>query len=89
MVNSLQFVSAPQSEVASYTWSKRGDTAAEPNAQEGGARSRVARANEPKSVLLVAGVGQEMRLGRWVQKKGEGVLNGALVVALNPRTSSS
>lgn len=88
VINSLQFVSASWSEVANYSWARRGDAETASNARED-ARSRVARTSGPKSVLLVAGIGQEMRLGRWVQKKGEGILNGALVVALNPRTSSS
>ncbi|KAI0252838.1 WD40 repeat-like protein [Lactifluus subvellereus] len=39
-------------------------------------------------VLLVAGIGQEMRLGRWVTVKGDGSRNGALVLALYPRTLS-
>lgn len=43
-------------------------------------------AGQAKTVLLVAGVGHEPRCGRWVQRKGEVVLNGALVVALHPRT---
>ncbi|GJE98703.1 WD40 repeat domain-containing protein [Phanerochaete sordida] len=82
VVNSLQFVAAPRSEVAAFGWAQRdADAAAAP--------ARAARATEPRAVLLVAGVGTEMRLGRWVQRKGEGVLNGALVVALYPRTSAS
>ena len=88
VVNSLQFVSAPRSEIATYTWAKRRDLETASSTQEG-VRLRAARMTELKSVLLVAGVGQEMRLGRWVQKKGEGILNGALVVAFNPRTPSS
>jgi ribosomal RNA-processing protein 9 len=36
-------------------------------------------------LLLVAGLGQEHRLGRWLTVK-DGVVNGALVVALSPRT---
>ncbi len=48
-----------------------------------------AKSTPPPSAIIVAGVGQEMRFGRWVSKKGEGVLNGALVVALHARTSSS
>ncbi|EKM56753.1 uncharacterized protein PHACADRAFT_141667 [Phanerochaete carnosa HHB-10118-sp] len=88
VINTLQFISVPRSEIANYSWARHGDTETVPNAREG-VPSRVPRMSEPKSVLLVAGIGQEMRLGRWVQKKGEGVLNGALVVALNPRTSTS
>ena len=83
VVNSLQFVSCPQDTIAGFTWAQRrteDDDAATPPAR--------ATSLNAKSLLLVAGVGQEMRLGRWVQKKGEGVLNGALVVALHTRTAA-
>jgi ribosomal RNA-processing protein 9 len=36
--------------------------------------------------LLVAGVGQEPRLGRWVTVKGDGARNCAVVMALHSRT---
>lgn len=81
VVNSLQFISCPPSTVSSLGWAKRGDVI-----EAEGSAPRVG-STKAKSLLLVAGVGQEMRLGRWVQKKGEGVLNGALVVVLHPRTS--
>ena len=74
VVNSLQFVSCARNIISQFSWAKREDDPAP------------TRSANAKSVLLVAGVGQEMKLGRWVQKKGEGVLNGALVVALHPRT---
>ena len=50
-------------------------------------RSEIASAGD--AVLLVAGVGKEMRFGRWVQKKGEGIVNGAFAFLLRPRTSRS
>ena len=37
-------------------------------------------------ILLVAGVGQEPRLGRWVTVKEDGARNCAVVMALHPRT---
>jgi ribosomal RNA-processing protein 9 len=86
VVNSLQFISCPRSTVSAFAWVKRGDSEPQTNGQD----STPSRASaSAKSVLLVAGIGQEMRLGRWVQKKGEGVVNGALVVALHTRTSGS
>ncbi|KAH8096999.1 WD40 repeat-like protein [Cristinia sonorae] len=74
VINSLQFLSIPQSQLSGFTWVEshsNGEDASTPN---------------KTSSILVAGVGQEMRLGRWIQKKGEGVLNGALVIALSMRT---
>jgi len=71
VVNSLQFISVPESQLPQFSWI--GETSAETRASK-------------KALLVVAGVGQEMRFGRWIQRKGEGVLNGAFVVALNMRT---
>lgn len=82
VVNSIHFVSCPRATVDSFSWAKR-DSSEEAEAAPSRASTKA------KSLLLVAGVGQEMRMGRWVQKKGEGVLNGALVVALHTRTSST
>lgn len=39
-------------------------------------------------VLLVAAVGQEPRLGRWIRLKGSGIVNSALVVALRTRKAT-
>lgn len=36
-------------------------------------------------ILLVAGLGQEHRLGRWLSIK-DGAVNGSLVVAFSPKT---
>lgn len=58
------------------------DTSAEPQD-----RSKIASTSN--AVMLVAGVGKEMRFGRWVQKKGEGIVNGAFAFLLRPRTSRS
>lgn len=38
------------------------------------------------SVLLVAGVGQETRTGRWIVIKGSGSFNGSLSLIFSPRT---
>jgi len=35
-----------------------------------------------EGVLVVAGVGQEPRLGRWLKLKGEGVVNSAVVLSI-------
>lgn len=37
------------------------------------------------SLLLVAGVGQETRMGRWIVMKGSGSFNGSLSYIFSPR----
>ncbi|RDX44612.1 WD40 repeat-like protein [Lentinus brumalis] len=68
VVNSLQFVTPPAEFFAAAGWAAGGTAAA-----KGGAAP----------TLLVAGVGRELRAGRWIEAKGE---NGAVVFALRPRT---
>lgn len=90
VVNSLQFISLTRDVAESFSWASPPTTTkdnSEVPRQANGKPAAVAL--EKKSLLLVACVGQEMRFGRWVQKKGEGVLNGALVTLLHPRTSQS
>ena len=77
VVNSLHFCTPPPEFADSAEWARQ------PDAEASG---KTGRAQHVKTVLLVAGMGHETRFGRWVQRKGEGVLNGALVVALHPRT---
>ncbi|PSR72146.1 hypothetical protein PHLCEN_2v11994 [Hermanssonia centrifuga] len=90
VVNSLQVLSCPSSTVAQLSWTKSSDSHTDGDVQMNGQKTTASRVvTAAKSMLLVAGVGQEVRFGRWVQKKGEGFLNGALVVALHPRTPSS
>ncbi|KAH9915195.1 WD40 repeat-like protein [Epithele typhae] len=90
VVNTLQLVPAPKDFFAAAAWAAapsrlNGDDAEpEPHPQANGATVKAASRATP--VLLVAGVGQEMRAGRWISKKGEGCVNGAAVFALHPRT---
>ncbi|KAH9917991.1 WD40 repeat-like protein [Fomitopsis serialis] len=79
VVNSIQFCTPAPDFHAGATWARSAEDTDKPSIK---ARGHA----QAKTVLLVAGVGHEMRFGRWVQRKGEGVLNGALVVALHPRT---
>ncbi|KAJ6605078.1 WD40-repeat-containing domain protein [Mycena sp. CBHHK59/15] len=71
VVNSLQFLSPPKEFFAEAEW-------AQP-------RESTAKRKIGGGALLVAGLGQEHRLGRWLSLK-EGVVNGAIVVAFSPRT---
>jgi ribosomal RNA-processing protein 9 len=79
VINSLQVVSPPKGSLTDAPWVWR---------QGGEDVPRIASGSSKKSgpVLLVAGVGQEPRLGRWVTVKGDGARNCALVMALHPRT---
>ena len=81
VINSLQFVSPRKGALDDASWAQ-----AELRTD---ASLLVSEASSKKLglVLLVVGVGQEMRLGRWVTVKGDGARNGALVLALHPRTS--
>ncbi|KAJ7045354.1 WD40-repeat-containing domain protein [Mycena alexandri] len=72
VVNSLQFLSPPKEFFSDAQWTRPAESTAKRRA--GG-------------TVLVAGLGQEHRLGRWLNLK-DGVVNGALVVAFSPRTLS-
>ncbi|KAI0267393.1 WD40-repeat-containing domain protein [Gloeopeniophorella convolvens] len=82
VINSLRFISPPKGSLDGVSW-------AQPEGQGDAPRAAgVPSSKKSGPVLMVAGVGQEMRLGRWVTVKGDGARNGALVVALYPRTLS-
>ncbi|KAG6817022.1 hypothetical protein H0H87_000644 [Tephrocybe sp. NHM501043] len=83
VVNSLQFVSPPAEFFSRSPWIN--PPAAEGNGQD--AVIPVQRKSGVQPVLLVAGMGQEHRLGRWVTVK-DGAANGSIIVALSPRTLS-
>ncbi|KAH9927544.1 WD40 repeat-like protein [Amylocystis lapponica] len=85
VVNSLQFVPLPKDALAQAEWASHTPTLSEESPVVGAipAKSKHLKVD---SVLMVAGIGQETRFGRWIEKKGEGVINGALVIVLHPRT---
>ncbi|CAL1709492.1 unnamed protein product [Somion occarium] len=94
VVNSIQILTAPRDKIEHFPWvsSTSQDPKDGPNAApviNGHAPAASSSSSSKKSLLLVAGVGQETKFGRWVEKRGEGVLNGALVVAVHPRTLTS
>ncbi|KAI0824524.1 WD40 repeat-like protein [Trametes gibbosa] len=84
VVNSLQFLTPPKDFASTASWASPApsEVPAGVPAQANGKRAK----HSGSPVLLVAGVGQETRFGRWVQRKGEGHVNGAIVFALHPRT---
>ena len=71
VVNSLQLLAVPHGAFAPDSWAGH---------VEGQKKGKI------EMVLLVAGLGQEHRLGRWMTLKGAGVVNGAVAVAFHPRT---
>ncbi|KAJ7725122.1 hypothetical protein B0H14DRAFT_3169692 [Mycena olivaceomarginata] len=73
VINSLQLLSPPKEFFSDAQWMSTPES--------------TAKRKNSGTVLLVAGLGQEHRLGRWLNLK-DGVVNGALVVALSPRTLS-
>jgi ribosomal RNA-processing protein 9 len=82
VINSLQFVSPRKGSLDEASWARL-ETPADVSPTLKGLQSK-----KLGPILLVAGMGQETRLGRWVNVKGDGVRNGALVMALHPRTLS-
>ena len=87
VVNSLQFVSPSKDFFASASWTSRVESEADADdprpAPPNGKQVKLAA----PSVILVGGVGQELRMGRqWISRKGDGYVNGAVVFALHPRT---
>ncbi|KAL6306873.1 WD40 repeat-like protein [Sparassis latifolia] len=87
VINSLQFVTPPKDTLDRMEWASRVTTLPDESTSSDAVNGN--RRVKADSVLMIAGIGQEMRFGRWIQKKGEGVINGALIVALHPRTLDS
>ena len=102
IVNSLQLVTPPRQFAESVSWPARTGVdptsdgsddemehqpPSEPNALmvDSAARSRPPLIRS-SPVWLIAGVGQEHRLGRWLKVKGNGAVNCSIVAAFHPRT---
>lgn len=78
-INTLQLISTPKDAFTSTSWAT----------SQGGESNATRTSPSPSkssTVLLVAGMGQEHRFGRWMKLKGEDVVNGTIVVALHSRT---
>ena len=76
VINSLQLITLPRETIEAASWTG----AITAGSKQNGRRPKV----DP--IMLVAGMGQELKFGRWLSVKGDGAANGALVVALSPRT---
>lgn len=80
VINSLQFVRTPVGALHDHVWLKRGSFASAPNA--------LSVPGKEQDILLVVGVGQEPRLGRWLKVKDGGARNATIIFALTRRPSA-
>ena len=78
VVNSLQLLTAPKGFVEETTWAKNKLVRT-----DGGH----AEAMGVGPILVVAGIGQEPKLGRWMKVKDGGAKNCSLVFLFPPRTT--
>ncbi|KAG8707355.1 pre-rRNA processing protein [Ceratobasidium sp. 395] len=71
-INSLQLITPPRDSTLTHTWSTTPTQTAQNSDATGRARDEL---------VLIAGLAQEPRLGRWMRVHGTGEKNAALVVA--------
>ncbi|KAF8153274.1 Rnu3ip2 protein [Crassisporium funariophilum] len=83
VVNSLQLLTPPKGFLETTTWASQSPQAV----SESSAPSTKRRELEVNPFVIVAGLGQEHKLGRWLSVKEGGAVNGSMVVAFSPRTS--
>jgi len=77
-VNSLQLLSPPYSALEHATWAKEPP---QPNGHANGLNG-AHQTTQKRAIVLVAGMGQEPRMGRWMRIKGPEAQNAALVIPL-------
>ena len=94
LINSLQLTAMPKGWVSDKGWStgtnETSNDTKDALMTNGVSPHTASNDDTPKTqgskgVLLVAAVGQEPRLGRWIRMKGDGIVNSALIVALRTR----
>lgn len=78
VVNSLQLLTMPKGFLKTIAWGSSLSQAAEPTSQA----TKKELAAQP--FLLVAGLGQEHKLGRWLTVKEGGAVNQAVVIVFSP-----
>ncbi|TFK31410.1 WD40-repeat-containing domain protein [Crucibulum laeve] len=91
VVNSLQLLALPKGFIATSPWASSSPFQTQNPAPEDTepipTPAKLKSGLTVNPILLVAGMGQEHRLGRWLSVKEDGAANGTIVVALSPRTS--
>ncbi|KAF4579586.1 pre-rRNA processing protein [Pleurotus pulmonarius] len=86
VINSLQLLSPPKGFLSTTSWlAPLPPPSSQPDEPTTATRPSKNKIGLPESILLVAGVGQEHRLGRWLSVK-EDSFNGSFVAVYSPRT---
>jgi ribosomal RNA-processing protein 9 len=80
VINSLQLLTVAKGFIEGATWASE-------LVHSDGLQTRQPKALAVAPFLLVTGVGQETRLGRWIKVKEGGAKNGTLVFLFSPRTT--
>jgi len=80
VINSLQLLTVAKGFIKEATWAGE-------MVRSGDALIRQPKALAVAPFLLVAGIGQEPKLGRWIKVKEGGAKNGTLVFLFSPRTT--
>lgn len=87
IVNSLQLLSAPKGFLKSTSWVGAADPSSVATTGGVNGNSSTVKITGIEALLLVAGLGQEHRLGRWLTIKGEGAVNSTVVQAFLPKVA--
>lgn len=83
IINSLQVLSMPRVSTDAWSWlAEKEAKAAQENAESNGAAEK---GKGKESLMIVAALGQEPRLGRWMTVKGNGAANGSRVFVLHQK----
>ena len=88
VVNSLQILIVPRSTVENYSWSTVPDHDATVRPSANGVNHAITSNTAAEFLMVVAGLGREPRLGRWMTMKGDGAGNGSRVFVLPVAKSS-
>ncbi|KAF8576776.1 WD40 repeat-like protein [Ramaria rubella] len=95
-INSLQLVPMPKGWTGDERWSHpqkpttNGSSAEDVSMTNGDAsHAPPQKSRGGEGAILVAAVGQEPKLGRWIRLRGEGVVNSALIFSLRKRKTKA
>jgi ribosomal RNA-processing protein 9 len=96
VVNSLQLLPIPKGALDGASWVSQPSSSSNAETTSNGkitltektstAVDTTVKITGIQTLLLVAGLGQEHRLGRWLNLKGKGAVNSTVVMAFHPRT---
>ncbi|KAF9003437.1 WD40-repeat-containing domain protein [Cyathus striatus] len=90
VINSLQLLSAPKTFATTVSWPLPLQQSCDVDVNDAPVTSAAESKRKDVNispVLLVAGIGQEHKYGRWLKVKESGAANAALAILLSPRTA--